>query len=614
MPASLQPPQAVQDPFDAAPDPMVVLGPDGAVLRANAAFSDTFRHPVSAKRPPWGRIAPPDFVDGMRRFDASAPDGRRFEWLERQVAGGARIAVARDVTDKAEAMAETARAKTLLFATLTHELRTPLNGILGLAGLLKLGALTPAQQDYVEAVRQSGEHLLDLITEILDYSRLEAGRIAFERADFDPEATAQSVVELLSPKARAKGLEIALASQAGVPAAVRGDDGRVRQILFNLAGNAVKFTEEGGVTLAVASAKSRPGDARQWLRFSVRDTGPGIPAEKQQLIFEEFSQADASHARRYGGAGLGLAIVKRLARAMGGDVGLESRLGSGAHFWADLPFDPAPSAQSGLGAAKVEALRVGLAIDHPVLHAAVRATLEGLGARVTPVRSASEGALCDAVLLDDACDERLGDGLVAAGATVIALIAQENRDAIARFRERGVAHYLMKPLRRRSVAERLAIAARGAPTRNTRLTSTEDDRAIAPRALGLTILLAEDNPINALLARTLLSRAGCRVEVVGNGEEAVAAAAKGGFDLVLLDLRMPLLDGLGAARRIRALPGKPGRVPLIALTADATEEDRTSAIAAGMDDFLTKPIDAGRLEAVLGRLSVASNEVTVRRR
>jgi signal transduction histidine kinase len=198
------------DAFDALPDPIAILAADGALVRANPAFRATFRHWIGPQRPPWGRVQPPPFKEGGRRFDAPAPDGRRFEWVERVLDDGARLAIARDITRHVAAADDALRAKTTLFATLTHELRTPLNGILGMAGLLELGKLEPNAKTYVDAIKQSGEHLLDLITEILDYSRLEAGHIALEAAPFDPELIMQEVAELLSPKARDKGLEIAV--------------------------------------------------------------------------------------------------------------------------------------------------------------------------------------------------------------------------------------------------------------------------------------------------------------------------------------------------------------------------------------------------------------------
>lgn len=588
-----QPAAAAQgfDAFDALPDPVVVLAADGSLLRANPAFRAAFRHWIGPQRPPWGRMQPPEFEQGLRRFDASSPDGRRFEWVERVLPDGARLAVARDVTRHVVAADDALRAKTTLFATLTHELRTPLNGILGMAGLLEIGKLEANAQSYVAAIKHSGELLLDLITDILDYSRLEAGRVELESLPFDPEATMQGVAELLSPKAYSKGLEIAVVVRGDAPARVVGDDGRLRQILFNLAGNAVKFTEAGGVVIEMAP---RPNGR---LRFNVRDTGPGVAPEKQAAIFEEFAQADAGIARRHGGAGLGLAIVKKLAQAMGGEVGLVSRPGFGANFWVELPFTgfEAPEAPMNLAG-----LRIGVASDSQILAQALRAMIVSLGAECV-----ERGERPDVLLFD--WREGADIAQLKAGArAVIALAPQERRDVIDACRAAGIANYTLKPVRRRSLVERVRAALEGET-----LDLAEDARAEPKPLIGLRVLLAEDNPINALLARTLLSRAGCIVSCVQDGEEAVAAAAASMFDFVLLDIRMPRLNGFDAAQRIRAGGGPSASAPIVALTADAGEAERARAFEAGMNDFITKPIDAERLLSVAARFTGRENPASL---
>jgi signal transduction histidine kinase/DNA-binding response OmpR family regulator len=571
------------DAFDLLPDPAAILAPDGALVRANPAFRAVFRQWIGPQRPPWGRVQPPPLRDSERRFDASAPDGRRFEWVERQLTDGARLIVARDITRHAAASDGIFRAKTTLFATLTHELRTPLNGILGMAGLLEHGKLEPNARAYVGAIKQSGELLLDLITEILDYSRLEAGHVTLEAAPFDPEAVMQEVAELLSPKAHHKGLEIAVSVRGDAPVRVVGDDGRLRQILFNLVGNAVKFTESGGVALELAP---RHGGR---LRFNVRDTGPGVAPEKHALIFEEFAQADASIARRYGGAGLGLAIVKKLAVAMGGEVGLASRPDQGANFWVELPLVPAEAPKEAMSS--IRGVRVCVIVENVVLAHALRGAVASLGGEVVERREQP-----DVILLDWRDDVDV-ESLRSAARAVIALTPQEDRDAIARCRAAGIAHYTLKPVRRRSLAERIRAALDDA--------EPVAEREEAPLA-GLRVLLAEDNPINALLARTLLARAGCVVTAVHDGAEAVGAAMAGAYDLILLDIRMPRLDGIEAARRIRASEGPCCAAPIVALTADG-ESERVRALQAGMNDFITKPIDAARLLAVAERFTRRAN-------
>ena len=584
------------DAFDALPDPVAILAADGSLLRANPIFRATFKHWIGPQRPPWGRAATPEFKNGERRFDAPAPDGRQFEWAERHLADGARLVIARDITRHARAAEDALRAKTTLFATLTHELRTPLNGILGMAGLLETGKLEPNAQSYVGAIKQSGELLLELITEILDYSRLEAGRVELESAPFDPEATMQSVAELLSPRARDKNLEIAVSVRGDAPTRVFGDDGRLRQILFNLAGNAVKFTETGGVVIEMAP---RPNGR---LRFNVRDTGPGVAPEKQALIFEEFTQADAGVNRRHGGAGLGLAIVKKLALAMGGEVGLVSRPGFGASFWVELPLAAAPDREP---PPSLNGVRVSVVSPSLLLTQTLRAVVLSLGA--IPVE---RGGYADVVLLDwhDGVDGEEIDALRRSSRAVIALAPQEQRQIIEACRAAGVEHYTLKPVRRGSLVERVRAALGDEAARAT--ASVVREAPAEQPLLGLRVLLAEDNPINALLARTLLTKAGCIVTSAQDGEEAVAAASAGAFELILLDIRMPRLDGFEAAERIRAGGGPSAAAPMIALTADAGDEERAHAAKAGMDDFITKPIDANRLLQVAARFTERPNPAT----
>ncbi|MBI3440137.1 MAG: response regulator, partial [Proteobacteria bacterium] len=504
-----------------------------------------------------------------------------------------RLATARDVTRHVRAAEDALRAKTTLFATLTHELRTPLNGILGMATLIEMGKLEPSAQSYVSAIKQSGEHLLELITEILDYSRLEAGRIALDSVPFDPEATMQDVAELLSPKARSKGLEIAVTLRSGAPTRVIGDDGRLRQILFNLAGNAVKFTESGGVVLEMSP---RPGGR---LRFSVRDTGNGVAPEKQTLIFEEFTQADASVSRRHGGTGLGLAIVKRLAVAMGGEAGLFSKPGHGATFWVELPFGAVPDAPAPL---TLSGARVAVITASHVLAQSIRAMIASLSGVVVERNEQPEIILFD--WRDDADGEAI-DAMKRDARAVIALIAQENREAIPLARAAGIVHYTLKPLRRRSLVERIRVSL-GEAVAPVAEETLRAEPPISSGLAGLRVLLAEDNPINALLARKFLTRAGCIVVGAQDGEEAVAAAAAAAFDLILLDIRMPRVDGIEAAERIRAGDGPSARAPIVALTADTGDEERARAMRAGMDDFVTKPIDAHRLLAVAERFTPVS--------
>lgn len=493
---------------------------------------------------------------------------------------------------------EDARAKTMLFATLSHEIRTPLNGILGMAGLLDMTPLADAQRSYLTAIRQSGDHLLGLLNDILDFAKLEAARIELEDTPFDPAATMQAVAELMSPRARERGLDIELALAPGLPARLRGDDGRLRQIVMNLVSNAVKFTETGGVVIAATTEPAAEG--RVMLRLDVRDTGIGIPADKLAHVFEEFAQADSSHTRRFGGTGLGLAIVRKLAATMGGSVAVESAPGEGSCFTVHIPFAMEAPA---LPAADLSGLHFGLVTASSVVAQAVRALLAPTGARLSIGADPAAVAGGDLLLVDhEAAPLAVA---LSFGVPVVALLPQERRDAIEAARAAGVAAYLVKPLRPGPAIARLALAARGGGEQ------AEDERARTAAARGARVLLAEDNPINALLARALLEREGCCVLTVGTGREAVDALREAAYDLVFLDLHMPEMDGFEAAAAIRALPSPRGRTPLVALTANAMEEDRRACLDAGMDDFIPKPLEAERLRQLIARWTTPSERATV---
>ena len=362
------------------------------------------------------------------------------------------------------------------------------------------------------------------------------------------------------------------------------DDGRLRQILFNLAGNAVKLTRTGGV-LVTADAVGAPESDRLRVRFSVCDTGPGLDPRDGARIFEEFVQADAGE--RAGGAGLGLAIVKRLAEAFEGQVGVESTLGEGARFWFEAGFKTAapPERRN-----ELEGLRVHLVTDSPIVREAAAAQLRACGA--TP---GARGG-CDVMLVDATAETpgpRPGDP------PALVLLAPEARDRIEPLRAQGYAGYLIKPLRRTSLAERILAVARPATPRSRTRAPLDERAAPLSRAVGLRVLLAEDNAVNALLARALLTRAGCTVDRAASGEEALAAALAQPYDLILMDMRMPGMNGLDAARAIRVAGCA---TPMFALTANAFDDDRRACREAGMDGFLTKPLDPAALDGALARL------------
>ncbi|MBX3476744.1 MAG: response regulator [Brevundimonas sp.] len=468
---------------------------------------------------------------------------------------------------------------------MSHEMRTPLNGVIGMLGLVSRTRLDGAQRAYVEAAQVSAEHLLGLVNDLLDYARLEAGRLEFDPAPVDLEALAQGVAELLSPRAHDKGLEIVWSVAPDAPDVI-ADEGRLRQVLFNLAGNAVKFTETGGVRIAIERVGG--DDLRPRLAFIVDDTGPGVPVEARARVFEEFGHALGGDAVRHDGAGLGLAVVRRLMTAMGGSAVVEDRPdGAGARFRVEAAFDAAgrPRAEAALAGRAVS-----VASPDPFVRQAARAQLLASGARVEDAAPVS--------LIDHAQAAIEGRTLAApaAGGRSIILLKPAERELIARYRSAGFHGYLIKPLRRASLVERV-LAAFGAGPAPAAM-PVEDDRVAPARFAGVRVLLAEDNPVGALLAKTLLRREGCVVETAASGDEAVQALKRARYDLVFMDMRMPGLDGPGAARAIRA---RGDDTPILALTANAFAEDRRACLEAGMNDHLVKPLEPEALRAALAR-------------
>jgi CheY-like chemotaxis protein/anti-sigma regulatory factor (Ser/Thr protein kinase) len=477
-------------------------------------------------------------------------------------------------------------------AALSHEFRTPLNGVLGMARLLEGTKLTAEQKSYVAALKQSGDHLLSLVNDVLDLAKLGAGALTLTLAPTTVDHLLQTVCELMSPRAHDKGLEIAWATSAGLPP-ILADEGRLKQILFNLAGNAVKYTTTGGLLLtAEMNGRAEHGPI---IRFEVRDTGPGIPAARQKTIFQPFAHGADADAARSDSAGLGLAIVRRLADAQGGKVGVQSHPGDGSTCWFEAAFEAAGKA---VRLRPLRGLTVAIASPSAILREAASRQIRAAGGRaiacLTLAEAAERSPPHTVILVDQALAKRAPLKPVDDRPCLI-LLPPEARSRIARARKTGFAGYLIKPLRATSLAERV-LAARSGVTRQP--AQGRDERAQDAAAPGARVLLVEDNPINALLARKLLEREGCSVDQAGAAHAAMLAAVSSRYDLILMDRRLPDLDGLTATRRLRDMGVT---CPIVALTADAFEEDRRACLAAGMDDFLTKPLDPNALRAILAR-------------